>query len=85
MSVEPLWKLEREAIFKALEQFNGNRSRAANALDISIRKLRYKIRQYQAQGFIILEANGRYQYGTYSKAQDERPPLLKQCIAPEIS
>lgn len=81
--IEPLWKVEREAIMDALEYCGGNRTRAAEALGISLRALRYKIRQYQAQGHWIPEADGRVQYGTYSEAQNERPPVFKNFEQPE--
>jgi hypothetical protein len=75
--IEPLWKVERDAIIETLEYFSGNRTRTANALEISIRSLRMKIRQYQRQGHWIPEASGRVQYGIPEKAQDERPFMLR--------
>ena len=81
--IEPLWKVEREYIMEALIYFGGNRTHTARALDISIRTLRNKIRQYQAQGHWIPEWDGKIQYGTYSKAQDERSPAFKNFERPE--
>lgn len=75
--IRPIWEIEREAIIEALEECRGCRTKAARALEISLRSLRVKIRQYQAQGFDIPEADGKYQYGTYGKAQNERPAPLK--------
>jgi two-component system response regulator HydG len=46
-------ELERLAITKALDQFNGNRTHAANRLGISVRTLQRKLRQYE------LERRGR--------------------------
>jgi transcriptional regulator with GAF, ATPase, and Fis domain len=49
-SVRPLADLEREAIVGALDHFEGNRTAAAQALGISVRKLQYKIKEYQQAG-----------------------------------
>jgi transcriptional regulator with PAS, ATPase and Fis domain len=46
-------ELERLAITKALDQFGGNRTHAANRLGISVRTLQRKLRQYE------LERRGR--------------------------
>ena len=42
-------ELERLAITKALDQFKGNRTHAANRLGISVRTLQRKLRQYQLE------------------------------------
>jgi DNA-binding NtrC family response regulator len=42
-------ELERLAITKALDQFNGNRTHAANRLGISVRTLQRKLRQYELE------------------------------------
>jgi DNA-binding NtrC family response regulator len=42
---------EQELILKTLEQTNGNRSRAARLLGISLRKLRYRLKEYREAGF----------------------------------
>jgi DNA-binding NtrC family response regulator len=42
-------QLERLAIQKALDQFNGNRTHAANRLGISVRTLQRKLRQYELE------------------------------------
>ena len=52
-SVQLLSHLERDAILQALSQFRGNRTAAAQALGISVRKLQYKIKEYQGQGFDV--------------------------------
>jgi two-component system, NtrC family, response regulator AtoC len=39
--------LERTLIARALERAGGNRARAAELLDLSIRALGYKIRDYE--------------------------------------
>lgn len=75
--MQPLWRVERDAIIEALEMCQGNRTKTAQALEISLRSLRIKIRQYQSQGIEIAEADGKFQYGTYGQAQDERPPACK--------
>jgi DNA-binding NtrC family response regulator len=43
-------RMEHEMIGKALKQFNGNRTHAARALDISLRTLRNKIKRYNDEG-----------------------------------
>src|SRR4051812_36309582 len=42
-------ELERLAITKALDQFKGNRTHAANRLGISVRTLQRKLRQYELE------------------------------------
>ncbi len=82
--IEPLWRVERDAIIEALEYYKGNRTHACRALEISLRGLRNKIRQYQRQGHWIAEADGSVQYGTPERPQDERPSLFKNFEMPEI-
>jgi two-component system response regulator FlrC len=47
----PLWQIERDAIINTLVMTGGNRTRAAEILDISIRCLRNKLQIYASQGF----------------------------------
>lgn len=47
MTITPLWQLERAYIEHALSVYQGNRTHAAKALDISLRTIRNKIRQYK--------------------------------------
>ena len=47
-----LAEIEREAILRTLESANGSTSRAANVLQISARKIQYKLKEYQQQGAI---------------------------------
>ena len=42
-------ELERLAITKALDQYAGNRTHAANRLGISVRTLQRKLRQYELE------------------------------------
>ncbi len=42
-----VWEAERKLILETLEEMNGNRTHAAKALDISIRTLRNKLREYR--------------------------------------
>jgi two-component system, NtrC family, response regulator len=42
--------IEREAILRTLESTNGSTSRAANVLQISARKIQYKLKEYQQVG-----------------------------------
>lgn len=45
-------EMERGLILWTLEEFNGNRTKAADALGISLRTLRNKLRAYREEGFI---------------------------------
>ena len=44
--------LEREAILRTLEAVGGSTSKAANILDISARKIQYKLKEYQQTGIL---------------------------------
>jgi len=48
----PLADLEREAILRTLEAVGGSTSKAAAILDISARKIQYKLKEYQQQGIV---------------------------------
>jgi DNA-binding NtrC family response regulator len=48
----PIADLERLAIFQALEKASGNRTHAALRLDISVRTLQRKLKEYEEAGFI---------------------------------
>ena len=45
-----LAEIEREAILRTLEAVGGSTSRAAAILDISARKIQYKLKEYQQPG-----------------------------------
>jgi two-component system, response regulator FlrC len=45
--------VERKYILRVLFHFNWNRSRAAKALDVSLRTIRNKIRLWRQQGHVI--------------------------------
>jgi DNA-binding NtrC family response regulator len=47
-----LAELEREAIVRTLEAVGGSTSKAAAILDISARKIQYKLKEYQHQGIV---------------------------------
>ena len=47
-----LAEIEREAILRTLESTGGSTSRAAGLLQISARKIQYKLKEYQQQGAI---------------------------------
>ena len=47
--------LEREAILRTLEAVGGSTSRAAELLDISPRKIQYKLKEYRALGVLAPE------------------------------
>ncbi len=44
-----LAQIEREAILRTLEVVGGSTARAAEILDISVRKIQYKLKEYEAQ------------------------------------
>ena len=46
-------EMEKMMILKALQEYEGNRTRAAEALGISIRTLRNKLRDYREAGIDI--------------------------------
>jgi hypothetical protein len=48
-------EVERELIFETLLYCRGNRTHAAKLLEISVRTLRYKLRDYAAKGFPVPE------------------------------
>jgi DNA-binding NtrC family response regulator len=50
--IESLEELERMHIFAALRKHNNNREQTANALGISVRKLYYRLQQYEQQGAV---------------------------------
>ena len=50
--VQPLHEVEKTAIFQALESTGGNRTKAAETLQISIRTLRNKLAEYRVQGVL---------------------------------
>ncbi|MBW1975436.1 MAG: sigma-54-dependent Fis family transcriptional regulator [Deltaproteobacteria bacterium] len=50
--VMPIREMEKKMIFKALNMTNGNRTKAAKILGITVRTLRNKLKEYQAQGFL---------------------------------
>ena len=47
--IVPLHEMEKRAIFEALEKTDGNRTQAAELLQISIRTLRNKLAEYRGQ------------------------------------
>jgi two-component system NtrC family response regulator len=48
-----LAKIEREAILRTLEAVGGSTSRAAALLDISARKIQYKLKEYKQAGAVV--------------------------------
>jgi len=53
MPLIPLSKMEEMMILRTLKSFEGNRTKAAEALDISIRTLRNKLNEYRAKGIDV--------------------------------
>jgi DNA-binding NtrC family response regulator len=51
-SMRSMEEMERELILASLARHNGNRQAAASDLGISVRKLYYRLQQYQRQGLI---------------------------------
>lgn len=52
-SVQTIAEMEKQMILMALDEYNNNRTRAAEALGISIRTLRNKLREYREAGLEI--------------------------------
>ena len=48
----PIKEMEKKLIFKALEASNGNRTKAAEILGITVRTLRNKLKEYQRAGLL---------------------------------
>jgi two-component system response regulator FlrC len=48
--------MERRLIFATLERVGGNRSRAAEALGVSVRTIRNRLRQYREEAGVALAA-----------------------------
>ncbi len=48
-------EVERELVLQTLARCDGNRTRAARVLGLSVRTLRNKIRQYSAEGIDVPE------------------------------
>jgi len=48
-----LEEVERDHVLETLKHFLGNRTKAAEALGISIRGLRIKLNGYRASGFVV--------------------------------
>ena len=51
VGIKTIRQAEQELILQTLEQTKGNRSRAARLLGISLRKLRYRLKDYREAGF----------------------------------
>lgn len=52
LSVMPIYEMEKKLIFKALQATNGNRTKAAEILGITVRTLRNKLKEYGKTGNI---------------------------------
>ena len=47
-----LEELERRYILKVLKRFKGNRNQTAHALQINVKTLRYKLKDFREKGFL---------------------------------
>jgi DNA-binding NtrC family response regulator len=56
--VRPMAEIEREAIFAALRQTRGRRGEAARLLDIGLRTLQRKLKEYRGEGNAPAEDDG---------------------------
>jgi DNA-binding NtrC family response regulator len=52
VEVLPLEEVERDRILHALRRFNGNRTRAAEALGIGVRTLGLKLKKWKEQNLV---------------------------------
>jgi DNA-binding NtrC family response regulator len=57
-------EMEKELIFRTLEDVNDNRTHAADLLGISIRTLRNKLREYREEGGAVIEKSAVQGIGT---------------------
>jgi transcriptional regulator with PAS, ATPase and Fis domain len=57
-------EMEKELIFRTLEDVNDNRTHAADLLGISIRTLRNKLREYREEGGALIEKSAVQGIGT---------------------
>ena len=55
-----LAEIEKEAIIRTLEAVDGSTSRAADLLQISARKIQYKLKEYQQAGAVIPRDQGAH-------------------------
>jgi len=55
LKVEPLHAMEKLHILQAIEHTDGNRARAAELLQISIRTLRNKLNEYRVDDSLVHE------------------------------
>ena len=55
---EPLTEVRRKIIIGTLERFEGNRTRTAEALGVSLRTIRNKLRDYRERGIDVPESKG---------------------------
>jgi len=62
-------EMEKELIFRTLEDVNDNRTHAAELLGISIRTLRNKLREYREEGGALIEKSAVQGIGTDIAAQ----------------
>jgi two-component system response regulator FlrC len=68
-----IWEMERTLIFQTLERVNGNRTHAAKLLDISIRTLRNKLREYRQLDSAPANLTGQGLPGPSEIALNETP------------
>ncbi|MEM1350501.1 MAG: helix-turn-helix domain-containing protein, partial [Myxococcota bacterium] len=70
---EPLTEVRRKIILGTLERFGGNRTRTAEALGVSLRTIRNKLRDYRERGINVPNpggANAHHDASSDSSASD---------------
>jgi two-component system response regulator FlrC len=68
-----IWEMERTLIFQTLERVNGNRTHAAKLLEISIRTLRNKLREYRQLDTASANVTGQELPGAHEVSLNESP------------
>ncbi len=56
---EPLTEVRRKIILGTPERFEGNRTRTAEALGVSLRTIRNKLRDYRERGITVPDPNNQ--------------------------
>jgi len=62
-----LAEIEKEAILRTLEAVDGSTSRAADLLQISARKIQYKLKEYQHGGAVVSRDHAAGEHATIAR------------------